>query len=165
MSRDRSRFSLRRTRALERLLLVVLAALLLWSAPVSAYLGSDLSSVQADSIALRGTVRTTALLHYDVHEIRADGGLTLREYVTPTGTVFALSWFGPVPPDLQSLLGQYFPAYAAALAALNHPGLHRSVRIALPELIVESGGHLRSYRGRAYVPGLVPADVAVAELP
>lgn len=165
MGRDRSRVSLRRTRALECLLLVELGATLLWSAPVSAQLGSDVSSVQADTIALRGTVRTTALLQYDVHEIRSDDGLTVREYVTRTGTVFALSWSGPVPPDLQPLLGQYFPAYAAALGALNHPGLHRSVRIALPELIVESGGHLRSYTGRAYVPGLVPADVAIAELP
>jgi hypothetical protein len=54
--------------------------------------------------------------------------------------------------------------YATALAALNHPGLHRSLRVALPELIVESGGHLRAYAGRAYLPALVPAGVPAADL-
>jgi hypothetical protein len=38
------------------------------------------------------------------------------------------------------------------------------LRVALPGLIVESGGHLRAYAGRAYLPALVPAGVPAADL-
>jgi Protein of unknown function (DUF2844) len=149
---------------ISRLAVLQLGAMLVWSGSVSAHLGSDLSSVQADSIVLHGVVRTTALVDYDVHEIDAAAGLTVREFVTRGGTVFALSWAGPVPPDLQLLLGNYFGAYAAGLAALKSPGRNRSVRIALADLIVESSGHLRAYSGRAYLPALMPAGVSIADL-
>jgi Protein of unknown function (DUF2844) len=149
---------------ISRLAVLQLGSMLVWSGSVSAHLGSDLSSVQADSIVLHGVVRTTALVDYDVHEIDAAAGLTVREFVTRGGTVFALSWAGPVPPDLQLLLGNYFGAYAAGLAALKSPGRNRSVRIALADLIVESSGHLRAYSGRAYLPALMPAGVSIADL-
>jgi hypothetical protein len=85
-----------------------------------------------------------------------DNGVHVREFMTPDGVVFAVAWDGPVPPDLRSLLGTSFAAYARALAALNHPGLQRSLRIASPDLVVETAGHLRAYRGRAYLPALIP---------
>lgn len=138
--------------------------MLCWGGPVSAHLGSDVAGVQSDTLALRGVDHVTGLVRYDVHQIDAAAGISVREFVTRSGTVFAVSWTGPVPPDLQQLLGRYFPAYAAGLAALDHPGLRRSVRIALADLVVEAGGHLRAYAGRAYLPALVPAGVAVAEL-
>ena len=53
----------------------------------------------------------------------------MREYLDRAGNVFAVSWSGPVLPDLQRLLGAHFAQYTAALAALEHPGLHRSVRM------------------------------------
>jgi hypothetical protein len=163
--RIRTAISLRySSRMISRLVVLPLGSMLLWSGSVSADLGSALSSVQADTIALHGVVRTTTLVQYDVHEIDAAAGLTVREFVTRGGTVFALRWAGPVPPDLQLLLGRYFPAYAAGLAALKSPGLKRSVRVADADLIVESGGHLRAYTGTAYLPALMPAGVTAADL-
>ncbi|MFI4866899.1 MAG: DUF2844 domain-containing protein [Steroidobacterales bacterium] len=149
---------------ISKLAVLQLGSMLVWSGSVDAHLGSDLSSVRADSIVLHGVVRTTALVEYDVHEIDAAAGLTVREFVTRGGTVFALSWAGPVPPDLQLLLGNYFGAYAAGLAALKSSGRNRSVRVELTDLIVESGGHLRAYSGRAYLPALMPAGVSIADL-
>jgi hypothetical protein len=78
--------------------------------------------------------------------------------------VFAVSWTAPVLPDLHRLLGSYFNEYTTALAALNRPGLRRSVRIASSGLVVESAGHLRAYAGRAYLPAFVPAGVQWADL-
>ncbi len=153
MNRNRSRF-----------VLLAVGAMLCSGGPVHAHLGSDVASVRSDTLALRGVDHVTDLVQYDLHDIDAATGVRVREFVTRSGTVFALSWTGPVPPDLQQLLGQYFPAYAAGLAALDHPGLQRSVRIALADLVVEAGGHLRAYTGRAYLPALVPAGVTVAEL-
>jgi hypothetical protein len=149
---------------ISRLGVLQLGSLLLWSGSVSADLGSALSSLQADTIALHGVLRTTALVQYDVYQIDAAAGLTVREFVTRGGTVFALTWAGPVPPDLQLLLGRYFPAYAAGLAAQESARLHRSVRVADANLIVESAGHLRAYTGTAYLPALLPAGVTAADL-
>jgi hypothetical protein len=127
-------------------------------------LGGDAASAIADGSELHGVVSTISLPQYDIQEITADAGMRVREYVNRDGIVFAVSWTGPVLPDLQRLLGTHYVEYTAALAALNRPGLRRSVQVALPELIVESGGHLRAYAGHARLPALVPAGVSPADL-
>lgn len=129
-----------------------------------AALGEGAASVTADAGLLQGVVDTVTLAQYDRIEITTASGLRVREYLTRDGTVFAVAWTGPVMPDLSRLLGPSFKAYSAALAALDHPGLHRSVRVASSALIVESGGHLRAYAGRAYLPARVPAGVPAADL-
>jgi hypothetical protein len=144
------------------LLLMVGSPLCVGSA--HAGLGGDAASALADGFELHGTVNSMNLAQYDIQEITADSGLRVREYVNRDGVVFAVSWAGPVLPDLQRLLGTHYVEYTTALAALNHPGLHRSVRVALPELIVESGGHMRAYAGRALLPALVPPGVSAADL-
>jgi hypothetical protein len=147
------------------LLLAMAVANPLWVAPAHASLGSDAASVLADGAELHGVVNSVIGQQYDIQEIAAEPGLRVREYLTRDGVVFAVSWTAPVLPDLQRLLGErFFEEYTTALAALNHSGLHRSVRVALSDLVVESGGHLRAYAGRAYLPALIPAGVAVAEL-
>jgi hypothetical protein len=93
-----------------------------------------------------------------------DNGVHVREFMTPDGVVFAVAWDGPVPPDLRPLLGTSFAAYARTLAALKQPGLQRSLRIASSDLVVETAGHLRAYRGRAYLPALIPDGTPAADL-
>src|SRR5579863_7472360 len=142
---------------------VACSAVLAWSAPVGAHLGSDAAGVQSDSLALRGALSTSTLVSYDVQQIAA-AGQTVREYLTRGGRVFAVTWSGPTPPDLSQLLGLYFPEYAGRLAALEHPGLKRSLRVVTPTLIVESSGHMRAFSGRAYLPALLPPGVPPAAI-
>lgn len=131
---------------------------------VYASLGSDGASVLADASDLRGAISAEMRQQYSIQEISAESGMHVREFLNQDGVVFAVSWSGPALPDLQQILGVHFGEYSAALAALTHPGTHRSLRVASSELIVESGGHLRAYAGRAYLPALVPAGVSAAEL-
>jgi hypothetical protein len=145
-------------------LLAILAMSASWAGPACAGLGSDAASVVADGAELHGVVNSTSLPQYDIEEITADDGMRVREYVGRDGVVFAVSWTGPVLPDLQRLLGTHYVEYTTALAALSRPGLHRSVRVASTELVVESGGHLRAYAGRAYLPRLIPAGISMADL-
>ena len=42
---------------------------------------------------------------------------TVNEYLSANGTVFAVSWRGPRPPDLSQLLGPYFAEYQTAAAS------------------------------------------------
>jgi hypothetical protein len=134
-----------------------------WCADLAcAALGSDAASVLADAEELRGTVQSTSLPLYDIHEITSDGAMRVREFLTREGTVFAVTWEGPVVPDLKSLLGASFASFVEAAA--KQPGTQRSLRVTLPELVVESAGHMRAYRGRAYLPLLVPPGASAADL-
>ena len=134
------------------LLLLIIGAHPLHGGVAHAGLGADAAGVLTDAALLHGAVTAASARQFDIEEISADSGIRVREYLNQNGVVFAVSWSGPVMPDLQPLLGAHYVEYRAGLAALSHPGLHRSVRVASSELIVESGGHLRAYAGRAYLP-------------
>jgi len=94
------------------------------------------------------------------------GGTTVNEYASSTGQIFAYSWQGPTMPDLPALLGAYNASYRAGAAAgfAATQDLHAS-RVARSDVVVESGGQMRSYVGRAWLPGALPAGVTPADLP
>jgi hypothetical protein len=141
----------------------LLGALLL-QAPATAYLGGDADSVGADRDAMHAQLRSTPMQLYNVHEISTTNGALVHEYTTRQGTVFAVSWQGQLPPDLAQLFGNYYKQYQNAAMAQSRPGMHRQLSIANPDFVVASTGRLRSFRGKAYVPSLVPAGVSVADL-
>jgi hypothetical protein len=136
----------------------------LLQAPAQARLGEGMDSVSADRDAMHAQLRSTPMQLYSVHESSTPAGAVIHEYTTRQGTVFAVSWQGQLPPDLTQLFGNYYNQYQAAAAAQSRPGMHRHLNIANPDFVVESTGRLRSFRGRAYIPSLVPAGVSVAEL-
>lgn len=130
-----------------------------------ASLGGDAASIEADQIHMQGTRTTSAAQSYTVHEIRAASGTVVREYVSPEGKVFAIGWQGSRVPDLRQLLGSYFEQYRAALQAQSSARVERRpVAIEQPGLVVEVGGHIRGFSGRAYVPGMLPSGVRAEEI-
>jgi hypothetical protein len=163
MARARVRTTFRRT-ALGTLLCLVLSAGPPWMGFAHAALGGDAASVLADGAEMHGVANSHYFQQYDEQQITGESGMRVREFLNRDGVVFAVAWTGPVLPDLQRLLGAHFAEYATALTAFNHPGLHRSVRVASPGLVVESGGHLRAYAGRAYLPALIPVGMSPADL-
>jgi hypothetical protein len=141
-----------------------LFGVLLLQAPASAHLGGDTDSVSADRDAMHAQLHSTATQHYSLHEITTAAGTLVHEYTTTQGTVFALTWQGALPPDLAQLFGSYYKQYQDAARAQSRPGMHRQLNFANPDFVVESTGRLRNFRGKAYVPSLVPAGVSVADL-
>jgi uncharacterized protein DUF2844 len=131
-----------------------------FSCTASAALGGDATSVLSDQARMKGTLHSVQKAAYAVHEITASTGTVVREYVSPTGKVFGVAWQGPFVPDLQQLLGTYFEQYsvAAESARETHVG-RRPLFIQQPGLVVQTGGHMRSYTGRAYVPEMLPQGV------
>jgi hypothetical protein len=146
------------------LLLFIVGTGVLWAESAHASLGGDTASVSSDADELHGVVQESILQQFEVQQIVTDNGMEVREFLNQDGIVFAVSWAGPVVPDLQQLLGTQFAAYSAALAARDHLGLRRAVRVATSDLVVESDGHLRAYVGRAYLPAMIPIGVSAAEL-
>jgi hypothetical protein len=140
---------------------IVLASALLNSLPAFAGLGDDVSSVLADQAHMQGALRTTQTAAYTVHEIKTPTGVTVREYASASGKVFGVAWQGPWPPDMRQVLSNYFDIYrqASQAQASSHAG-RKPLVIKQPELVLESGGHMRSFNGRAYVPALLPSGVS-----
>lgn len=140
---------------------IISAMMLMISIPAFAGLGENASSALADQAHMQGTLRTTQSAGYMVHEITAATGVVVREYVSPaTGKIFAVAWQGAWPPDMRQILANYFAQYqqAAQVQTNSHVG-RRPLLISQPGLVVESGGHMRSFAGRAYIPGMLPEGV------
>jgi hypothetical protein len=129
--------------------------------PALAALGGSFTSVQDDQTHMKGSLTTTEAGAYTVHEIKASGGTVVKEYVSPAGKVFAITWRGQVIPNMQQLLGTYFDQFAQAAKTQreSHVG-RRPLNIQQPGLVVQSGGHMRGYFGRAYAPDMVPQGVS-----
>lgn len=122
--------------------------------PGAGGLGGDVASVQADQLHMKGTLRTSAATSHSVHEIRSPAGTVVREYVSSASKVFAIAWRGHWPPDMRQLLGDYFDQYAQAAKAQGSVRTgRRPIAIEQPGLVVQMGGHVRSFRGRAYIAG------------
>jgi hypothetical protein len=133
--------------------------------PALAALGGDVASVHEDQAQMKGSLKTTEAGAYTVHEIKASGNTVVKEYVSPTGKIFAITWRGQFIPDMHQLLGTYFDQYAQAAKTQreSHVG-HRPLNIQEPGLVFQNGGHMRGYFGRAYAPDLVPQGVNVDAL-
>jgi hypothetical protein len=150
-------------RAFARLIFV--GALLVPSAALAA-LGGTVASVDADRVHVAGALmRRVATDAYTLHEIRSATGTLIREFVNPSGTVFAVAWEGSWMPDLQQVLGEHFDDYQRAMLARQQGKRGRgAIAIEQPGLVVEMTGHARAFTGRAYLPGLVPAGVQLASV-
>jgi len=141
-------------------LLTGLVSLLLVGSPAFGVLGGDVSTVEADGARMKSAVRIMPGMPYSVHEMRDPNGTTVREFVSPAGHVFAVSWQGPYPPDLRQLLGEYFDQYMSA--AQNSERMHRpGVHLEAGDLVFESGGHMRFIVGRAYLRSKLPGGASV----
>jgi hypothetical protein len=128
--------------------------------PARAALGGDVASVQADQVHMQGNLRKTVVAAYTVHEIQAATGTVVREYVSPEGKVFAVSWQGPWLPDMHQVLGSYFDQYAQATKAQTGVrAARRPLLIEQPGLVLQMEGHSRSFSGRAYLPDQLPSSV------
>lgn len=136
-------------------------------APAKAALGETVASVQGDRVSMKGQLRTRSEPGYSVQEITGASGVIVREYVAPSGVVFAVSWSGPAMPNLQQTLGAYFSQYVTAAKAQRAKGQrvgHHHLEIHQPSLVVHAGGHMRQYFGLAYVPALVPQNISISDL-
>jgi len=131
------------------------------AAPGFATLGEDASSIQGDQVHLKAAVRVVATQFYSVHEMQTPTGTTIRQYVSPSGQVFAVTWQG-FSPDLQRLLGAHFDEYMAAASQTAHRG--RGVHIEIGDLVFDSGGHMRYVVGRTFLRSKLPSGVSRDEI-
>jgi hypothetical protein len=82
-----------------------------------------------------------------------------------TGWIFAVSWEGPVLPDLNELLGEYFTTFMKGVKQDHQSGRRGSpLHLASNGLVVSSTGRMRHFLGSAYAPTLVPAGLEITDV-
>ena len=135
--------------------------------PAQASLGGDPTSVETDRITMKAEHATRQSLaatgNYNVHEITLPYGTMVRQYVARNGAVFAVAWNGPFLPDFRQLLGLHFDTMVAHQAKQTNAG-HRFLIQHEGDLVIESGGHQRSFSGRAFLKNLIPVGVTEQEI-
>jgi hypothetical protein len=148
----------------------VALALLLWglfsAGPAAATLGGDAASIDVDRAAIGAVKRASspgAKKAYTVVDLES-GSHVLREFLTPDGIVFAVSWRGLVHANLSKILGKYYADFDSAMRARRRMRGSRHLSVRGNQVVVESWGHQRKLQGRAYVPSLLPAGVGVDEI-
>lgn len=155
--------------------------LLLIGAPLAARatLGEPAASVAADAAQMNATAGASpehpmpglsaqnapTSANFTVEQITTLDGTVVSEYVDQGGTVFAVTWHGPRPPDVSTLLGTYFKQYsdAANTGAPSPFGLH-AASVHASDVTVETAGHMGVMWGRAYLPARMPAGVSLSEI-
>ena len=146
---------------------LIASLLLILPLPALAVLGDTAASVLNDQARMKGTLRSVDNRTYVMHEITTPSGTVVREFASPQGAVFGVAWEGQFTPDLQQLLGPYYQqAQQAQQAAASTQQRQRRgpVVIETPDLVVYETGHVRSFRGQAYIPKLVPQGVQASEI-
>jgi hypothetical protein len=121
-----------------------------------ATLGGDVASVEANQQRLGASRQIAKLASGERHDLALPSGTRVREYVSPSGFVYAIDWRGPRVPDLRELLGSSFAQLERA--DTRKEGLHR-MTLTGSDLEVRSSGHRGWFAGRAWVPSLVPPGV------
>ena len=134
----------------------VVAGFAVFNLPALASLGGNLDSVGADRAHMNASLTMAANGNFNVHQMQGPEGTVVDEYVSSTGTVFAVAWNGHFVPDMQQIMGTYFDQYSAALQTQEKRYGHRPLNIKQTGLVVQTGGHMRLYFGRAYIPSLLP---------
>ena len=102
---------------------------------------------------------------YSVHELQLENGTLVREYATPSGLVFAVTWVGPVLPDLSVLLGEFFSTFKLETGQTRMTRSRGApVSFERDGVIVSSRGRMRNFEGYAYAPAFVPSGVNINDV-
>jgi hypothetical protein len=136
--------------------------LLAYSGITHAALGGPPEQFNTEGTTLASSV-SSAVSNYIVRDTTLATGTRVREYVSGSGVVFAVTWDGPFLPDLKALLGKYFDTMLAESAAVPRAGRARVV-VSRPEVVINSGGHMRAFEGSAWIPAEFPAGFTAADV-
>lgn len=145
---------------------LALTLCLLGSQSALAVLGQRADSVTQMATKMKAQIKaaTATSSAYTAQDVVANG-TTVREYYNSDGVVFAVAWHGVLEPDFASLFGDYYTEYSQSLREVKRSAAtKKNLSMETTRMKVRKSGHMRSWRGLAYVTSLVPAGVNVEDL-
>ena len=140
-------------------ILCMFLALMFVTIPLWARLGQPEASVVADQQRMKSEDHVQIFQAYKVHELTSEN-TTVREYVSPRGVVFGVTWQGHSMPDVNQLLGNYVNDLQAATPAQTRIRSRRGITVKTDDFVYSNFCHMRNCVGRTYVPSLVPSHVS-----
>ena len=141
----------------------ILGAALLALAPgfASAALEGAPSTAPAAKVQRAAAVTAAGVTYTDITRT-LHSGTVVHEFVDADGQVFAVTWSGPFKPDLKHLLGRHFDRLQDGGGTRNADRAHVDVKDS--DLVVQSGGHMGAFEGKAWVPTRLPAGFDTQEM-
>lgn len=136
--------------------------LLAYAGASHAALGGLPEHFNAEDLTVVSNV-SSAVSNYVMRDTTLATGTLVREYVSASGVVFAVTWDGPFLPDLKALLGKHFDTIVAESARMPRAG-RSHMDINRPEVVIYSGGHMRAFEGSAWIPAELPAGFTADDL-
>jgi hypothetical protein len=129
---------------------------------VLAKLGENAKSIEADVQALSTSAsKVTEKPGYKIFEL-VSPAFTVKEFVSPSSQVFAVSWIGIAHPDEKVLLGSYSDETKSS-GAFRVRG-SRKLEMTSENIVFKKWGHSRKVQGLAYIPSLLPEGVKPDEI-
>jgi hypothetical protein len=142
-------------------ILSALLVLVLVSVPAWAGLGQPEASVTSDQLHMKSEHRVQNFQAYKVHELANTEGAVVREFVSPEGTVFGITWHGRSTPDMNQLLGNYANNFETATRDQTHIVPRRGITIKTNDFVYTNFCRMGVCTGSAYAPKLLPSNVTV----
>ena len=142
-------------------ILSAVLVLALGSMPAWAGLGQPEASVTSDQLHMKSEHRVQDFQAYKVHELANTEGAVVREFVSPEGTVFGITWHGRSTPDMNQLLGNYVNNFETATRDQTHIVPRRGITIKTNDFVYTNFCRMGVCTGSAYAPKLLPSNVTV----
>jgi hypothetical protein len=124
---------------------------LMLPATSSAELGGNTDSIFSEQKVFNSQLSNTQLGGVFIYTHTLPSGIMIQEYLSSNGVVFAVTWSGPVLPNFQILLGNYFKDYLTAIKESR-----RSVYLNNENVIIQSSGMMGAFQGFAFLTKQAP---------
>lgn len=142
-----------------RLYFILGFSLLTTSSQANAVLGernpASLTAMKSMVTPNNGTVR---------FQTSQDDVVTIKEFLDASGTVYAVRWEGPRPPDLNVLLGRYFPEYSVAVVTTRTRMARRRLMADSSNLHISQFGRPGQLFGIVYLKNRLPDGINPEDL-
>ncbi|MEI8158922.1 MAG: DUF2844 domain-containing protein [Burkholderiales bacterium] len=133
--------------------------------PAWAGLGDFESSIQEEKVKMHARHSVAVKPQYSVHDLQNSDGAHIQQYVGSDGRVFAVVWHTLFKPDLSSILGGSYPAYAqSARESARKGGIQRRFRHESLDLVVQATAHLNVFSGYAFRQSMLPSGFSLSTI-
>jgi hypothetical protein len=146
------------------IVLGALAVLILVTMPAWATLGQSEATVTSDRLQMNSREQVQTFDSYTVHQLTTDAGQAVKEFVSPQGVVFGVSWQGRSVPNMAQLLGTYVNNLQTATAAQKHIQPRRGITVTTNDFVYSNFCRMQMCSGQAYILSAVPRNVSAGAI-
>lgn len=141
-----------------------LSAGLLWAVTLASHagLGGPPADFGGNALSQRRVQQAQATGSVTYRETVLNTGTVIHEYLGDDGVVYAVTWKGPLLPDLHELLGSHYSALAQPGVPMRQGNGHLQIR--RDDLVVETRGQMGAFEGRGWLPPRVPRFLKIDRL-